>query len=503
MKLIITFYYSCLLLYLSSPNLMSQEKIFFGSINNGGGKQTNSNFIILGSTGETSIEKSAGSGFQVGSGFWQIFPKAIYPSVLNLNADYSFDDVTKTSNYKIIGVPGEADIPIADIITGTEGKKGNWRAFFDPGSGNYLEYDGSDKFNLKPGNAFWLISKSPVIIKRTVNSVVLSADNSYTIALHQGWNLISNPFNKTIDWNIVKNINGVTQPLNDFISGSYSSDSINFEPYKGYYFYNSTGSDSLKIPYTQQFSTTMPKTAAKTANELELFLVSGKIIKSDVKIGFFEKADFRLDKFDIFSPPSQFCDIYISLYNNQLQTDYKYLRADYRRSIEEGQEYNLIIKNSSGNPLELVENGSDNFGDYEIYLMDKVSMKFYNLKTLNGIKINSSPSEKSYSLFVGTKDYLSAKEKDVLPSDYMLYQNYPNPFNPVTRVKFALPVKSLVTLKVYNVLGKQIAVLVNSRYLEAGYHEILFDGSSLSSGVYLYNLTAGQYKSTKKMLIIK
>lgn len=87
-------------------------------------------------------------------------------------------------------------------------------------------------------------------------------------------------------------------------------------------------------------------------------------------------------------------------------------------------------------------------------------------------------------------------------SDFELYQNYPNPFNPTTQIKFALAEQSQVTLKVYNILGKEIATLVNE-VKSAGTHKVNFDGSTLASGVYFYTLQAGKFSQTNKMILIK
>jgi hypothetical protein len=89
-----------------------------------------------------------------------------------------------------------------------------------------------------------------------------------------------------------------------------------------------------------------------------------------------------------------------------------------------------------------------------------------------------------------------------VPTEFGLSQNYPNPFNPSTTVKYELPKTSHVTLTVYDLLGRQVSVLVNERR-EAGVHEVRFDGSNLASGVYFYRLQAGNFVQTKKMLVVK
>lgn len=88
------------------------------------------------------------------------------------------------------------------------------------------------------------------------------------------------------------------------------------------------------------------------------------------------------------------------------------------------------------------------------------------------------------------------------PDNFNLAQNYPNPFNPSTVISYQLPVNRMVSLKVYNVIGQQVAELVNE-VKQAGVHTVEFDASNLPSGVYIYKLTTGDYISSKKMLLVK
>ena len=89
-----------------------------------------------------------------------------------------------------------------------------------------------------------------------------------------------------------------------------------------------------------------------------------------------------------------------------------------------------------------------------------------------------------------------------IPSAYSLMQNYPNPFNPATSITFALPIAGNVELKVYDILGKEVASIVSGN-MNAGTHIVPFDASALASGVYIYKITAGSFIDSKKMVLIK
>jgi len=103
----------------------------------------------------------------------------------------------------------------------------------------------------------------------------------------------------------------------------------------------------------------------------------------------------------------------------------------------------------------------------------------------------------------GAFKYTGSVEVEVsAPKEYALHQNYPNPFNPVTKISYEIPVKSLVTLKVYDMLGREVARLYDGER-EAGRYEAEFNGMRFSSGVYFYKLEAGSYKAVKKLLLVK
>lgn len=89
-----------------------------------------------------------------------------------------------------------------------------------------------------------------------------------------------------------------------------------------------------------------------------------------------------------------------------------------------------------------------------------------------------------------------------IPQKFDLKQNYPNPFNPVTKIQYEIPKASFVTIKVYDIIGREVASLINTN-MEAGYYSYDYDASALSSGVYIYKMTAGGFEKTMKMMIIK
>jgi hypothetical protein len=89
-----------------------------------------------------------------------------------------------------------------------------------------------------------------------------------------------------------------------------------------------------------------------------------------------------------------------------------------------------------------------------------------------------------------------------IPAEYKLYNNYPNPFNPATNIKYQITNNKFTTLKIFDVLGREVKSLVNE-FQKAGVYEVSFDATDLTSGIYFYRLQSGDFNEVKKMILIK
>ncbi len=435
-----------------------------------------------------------------------------YPASININQTFTFNDLSKNS-YRMIGLPGDLNMKVSDLMTGTQKKE--WNAFFDNGAVQdyMIEFDNGSNFFFSPGKGFWILSKTQLSMNKSVNTVSLSADNTYSIPLHSGWNIISNPLDKNVNWSDIQNIN--TMNTNDVIyswSGTSFNQSTNFETFKGYYFNNMVSTRiTLKIPYdfigkiAKEF---LPKKTNGMSIRLSLFSDKQEISYAIAGIDPSSQIDF--DNLDYFAPPGDFADIRIQIEDNNLSIPYKELSIDYRPEINEGQIFDLKIKNETKKDIKLVAGELDNFIDYEIYLIDENLNRFYNLKEKNAIDISPIHFNYKYKLLIGNETFINKIKKDYIPTEYGLYQNYPNPFNPSTILRYQIPVNNtFVELKIYDMLGKVVKTLINE-IQNSGIFEIEFNASNFSSGVYFYTLKAmpnsihsDSFSSTRKMLLIK
>jgi plastocyanin len=115
---------------------------------------------------------------------------------------------------------------------------------------------------------------------------------------------------------------------------------------------------------------------------------------------------------------------------------------------------------------------------------------------------HGGPGGQDMSGVIIVQNPVGVDDEQIIADKFELMQNYPNPFNPSTSIQFVISNREFVTLKIYNILGDEVATLVNEDK-EQGVYDITFNATGLSSGMYLYKLQAGSFVETKKMILIK
>ena len=161
-------------------------------------------------------------------------------------------------------------------------------------------------------------------------------------------------------------------------------------------------------------------------------------------------------------------------------------------------DYTTIKYNSTG-VQQWIEsyNGPGNSHDYSVSIAADNSGNVYVTGYSYGDGTDYDFATIKYSQLTGI-----AQISSFVPSSFSLEQNYPNLFNPITNLEFGISDLGFVSLKVYDILGKEVITLVNEK-LSPGKYEVEFDGSGLPSGVYFYRLTAGEFTDTKRMMLVK
>ncbi len=162
---------------------------------------------------------------------------------------------------------------------------------------------------------------------------------------------------------------------------------------------------------------------------------------------------------------------------------------------------NFIIDHSIGNPSSIGWGVNSDISKILIKVPALATGTTYSIELKNLKSINNIPMKDTVITFK-TAGVSGLDDKLEMPQGFVLHQNYPNPFNPSTMISWRLAVSSFTTLKVYDVLGNEVAELVNN-FLEAGNYNVEFNASSLSSGIYFYSLNAGSHHELRKMVMIK
>jgi hypothetical protein len=174
-------------------------------------------------------------------------------------------------------------------------------------------------------------------------------------------------------------------------------------------------------------------------------------------------------------------------------------KVPYKRWTEGGVNHFLTYENSNSFDEKIKWLKANGYGGVMIY-------------DLSSIYINNNPSWGGIINYIGDRQKLLKDIKasafgdstlpDILPIEFNIFQNYPNPFNLSTKIKYQIPINSHVSLKIYDVLGREVTTLVDE-FKAAGYKSIEFSSNSLSSGIYIYKIKASKFVQAKKMLLIK
>jgi hypothetical protein len=227
------------------------------------------------------------------------------------------------------------------------------------------------------------------------------------------------------------------------------------------------------------------------------------------------------DRLDYSEPPPPPCS-YVSLFFPHREWalypgDYA---TDFRAEFVEGQSWDMAVQTDlSPAVVSLSVSGIESIPErFGVYLFDLLIAEVVDLrqKTRYEHVMSASGGERRFQLVVGTQEYVEEirEQLPVIPAEYCLYQNWPNPFNPETEIVYRLPVVAgkifqPVILKIYNILGQEVRVLVDQAK-EPGFHTAMWDGrdacgEELASGVYFYRLTVdgGRWSATKKMVLLR
>ncbi|MDE3057011.1 MAG: T9SS type A sorting domain-containing protein [Bacteroidota bacterium] len=449
-----------------------------------------------------------------------------YPSKFSLDTTFVFpayNDLSdyKTTDYRIIGLPGSGGAPIDSLISGVP--KREWAAYWDNGAGvNYLvEFDQEENFKFSTGNAFWLIRKGPWTVKAVIPTAPLdTASQSVLIPLHNGWNLITDPFMSPIAWSSLQSVNSTSELLYGFNKNFDTT--ATFRPYGGYYYFNSGNKPLMKIPYAALYpSASQPRAAnaaakvPRTAPQGEwkiqiLFSSEDGMSDRSTWLGISERASQEGNDLDVHKPsrvggiPSVYFD------KPEWDSAFSTFATDIRPAFANQCVWNFDVWSPAKTESQLTFDGIDAIPEeYEVYLLDQAASRVINLRESPSYVFTPARQTSEFLFAVGIKDSLEKIVRSIhAPESFALGNNYPNPFNPSTSIPVEIPAQTAIELKVFNILGEEIRTIYAGT-LAAGKYWFNWDGRDsgnrdVASGYYFYRLTTSTgYNKVKKMVLLR
>jgi len=374
----------------------------------------------------------------------------------------------------------------------------------------FLKFDGSDEFKFSVGRAFWIINRGPLNINTTVPTEPLNA-GEVEILLHDGWNLITNPFDKAINWPDVQILDSKIDLIYSFDGNSFPQ-SDSFDPLTGYYYFNdpNTSLSSLKIPFSLTFSSS---SAIESKDEyiwqVLITLEAGDFTDNSTSLGTAVDASLDLDRLDYRKPRSVGPLPSVYFYRPDWDADYSIFASDIRPEFAEEENWEFQVSSIPGKPATLNFEGVERIPSFfEIYLIEEHLGKYVNLRDNPSYTFTPHSEITDFKVIIGKADVVQEQLNSVIPKDFFLGQNYPNPFNPSTKIPVSVPFTTHVELAVYNILGEEVRTIYSGT-LAAGRHLFEWDGKdvnrkALSSGIYIYRLTTGKKVSLiGKMILLK
>ncbi len=437
----------------------------------------------------------------------------MYPSNLSLSYTVPFPSYAtsagyQSSEYRLVGLPGDGDLPVNTVLSGIDGV--DWVTYWDNGAAsNYLvSFDGTSTFEFSHGRAFWVLHRGPVNISTSVPTMPLDSIRSALIPVHPGWNLITNPYLSAVQWSSVKSANAPGLIADIWAYNAAFARSSNFVPFEGYMFDNADNRAVLRIP----FGPTAAKIPARDDPALwriDIELSSGNLNDRATSIGLSPAALRGRDPLDLRMPRGVGEGPHVFFDRPGWDSGGSVFATDVRPAVDSLETWPLNVRAVVQKPAQLSFCGVSEVPlQYQVVLIDDDRGRTVNLRADSVYRFVPVVPVSQFRIVVGTEEAVGEVLGDLLPKEFALGSNFPNPFNSSTTIPLFLPRSSMVTLNVYTILGEEVRMLYAGP-LEAGRHWITWEGTdargrSVSSGVYLVRVTTdGGQALTGKMLLMK
>lgn len=416
---------------------------------------------------------------------WIVFSALQFAQTdIELNLLVRFGDILNTDSYRMVGLPGNSRFKVSELMNGQS--TSDWIAFADDGTGKLTPHSPGidDEFIFSTGKAYWVLSKENFRVQNLTAPAATLTGGKARIPLHSGWNMITNPFDTSTSWEAIKKLNNSNDKIYYFKDGRFTSNSIKFEPYLGYYFFNRFDKEYLEIP--ANVSSEIYKEATSFPDLISISLVDNDNVFAEYEL--YLSNDYPIeDNYSQYSPPLNFVS---SAIFSQLSTNGK-------------KEYfsgNIFYNNLPLTvPLSMFTN--------EIPLSISINNNNlgYNAKVVDefGFDVEQiMPDGKVHNYFLVISNS-ELSNGTLIPEQFIVSNPYPNPFNPSTKIRVGVPEPVYMTLDIYNVQGKLVKEFKEEKY-EAGFNDILINMTGNPSGIYFYRISSeNKIHTSGKFILLK
>ena len=382
-------------------------------------------------------------------------------------------------------------------------------------------------------------------VSGTENSGNVEVPSSGANLADAAWLFAGNPYASTIDWDLVEQTNVTTSAYvwdsqagtPAYISWNSSSGSLTaglIAPYQGFWVQGDGGSGGITIAEADKASTTgsFYKTMADNTGSMNFTITSGEY-SNKTFVSFMNSGEAGMDNADAYkllpmTPSERVVGISYAEGNGldisnlpyshdgsiSIPLDVMYLTLDDDYNFVTNENDVTMTWDISSLPGHVSLTLTDNATGTAVNLTEESEITFsaeakgsFPAYGSGGVNIYPQVGESRFTLTVAYSALTSNDELANLPGSFALHPAYPNPFNPSTNLQYDLPEQAQITLTIYNLMGREITQLVNTTQ-EAGYRSVQWDatdffGKPVSAGVYLYQIRAGEFVQTRKMVLLK
>jgi hypothetical protein len=400
-----------------------------------------------------------------------------------------------------------------------------WRLFsYLPGEGN-VEFGKPGFENFAPGRAYWMITTAPKSYGVGA-AYSIKTDKAFALTLQPGWNLVATPFDFPTAWSAVQRPEGVENNLWAFDGARYWSQQEVLQPWQGYFLRNldSLAQTIIMAPVGAGNDTARPKSSgAEISWQVHLRVSDGKFRDDENYLGAAAAAAETWDPRDLSEPPA--IGDYVSLYFDRRNWP-RYAGAftsDFRPTADAVQKWDFtVVATRRGLPVELTWEYSGDLPKDWVFVLEDVDGRMR--RRIQPEKFSTAGDRYIFNAATPARHFIwwAGQEKklieagafnNIIPAAFDLAPSYPNPLRlagsgAMGTIRFGLPIAATVRLTIFDLAGRAVRTLVAGQSLDAGYHEMRWDGAddqgrSAAAGIYVYRLEAANFAASRKLILLR